>query len=812
MTRLKVKGIVLLIYVCGLVIPTFAQSGAAFSIKGKISAPVELKEITLSLLRAKDSSTVKVEIPDATGSFTFEKVTAGEYFIRIAHLSVKPYQSPVFKLDKDITLDKITLVEKTNTLNEVTITSTKPFIQQQFDKTVVNVENSIVSAGSTALEVLEKAPGISIDQNENVRMRGKQGVMVMIDGKRVPMSGTDLATMLKGMPASNIERIDLITNPSSKYDAEGNSGIIDIRLKKGKRAGTNGSISSSVTQGKYTKMNSSVNLNRHTSNLNLFGSYNYVSRWEFNDLDIYRTFNRDGAVTGIDDQENYFKFLVKTHTYRAGLDYNISPKTVIGIVGSGFNLGLDRTSTNRSVLLNPSSVPQSSSVTGADTETDRFNPALNLNFKQTLDTSGMEITADLDYAKYNFGDEQNYRSRYYDVNNNEIRSPYLLYGNLDGKLDIKSVKVDYSLPLKNRKAKFEAGLKSSWVKADNDLGFYDRSNNGNVFLEDQSNHFLYKENINAAYVNFSKEGKKWNTQLGLRLENTEAEGNQLSTGDSFDRSYYQLFPSGYIGYKINAKHEVGLSVSRRINRPTYNQLNPFRFYINASTYSAGNPYLNPELSYSFELTHTFNQKFIMKYSYSRTTDNIISVLSPDSEESNVVIQTDRNLAKLDYYGLSISAPVQPVNWWNSVNNITFYYGLYSGNLVSTNLKEGRPTLEFNTNNSITLSKTLTAEINGNYQTRSVYAFLDINPFWSLSAGIQKQLWDKKASLKLNVNDIFFTNKIRAVNTSSLYQEHFFQQRDSRTATLNFTYRFGKSPSSPAPRRSSGAEDEKRRAG
>jgi hypothetical protein len=387
-----------------------------------------------------------------------------------------------------------------------------------------------------------------------------------------------------------------------------------------------------------------------------------------------------------------------------------------------------------------------------------------------------------------------------------------LYGDLDGVLTIQSAKVDYTQPLTGIKGKLDAGLKSSLVKADNDLQFFDRSNNGNVLDPGKSNHFIYKENINAAYLNASKKWSKASLQLGLRVENTIADGKQLSDGQEFNRNYTQLFPSAFVGYTVNKMHDLGLSLSRRIDRPTYNQLNPFKYFLDPSTYSTGNPFLKPQLTYSVEFTHTYNQKITAKYSYSRTTDNMISVLSPDPELDKVVVQTDRNLAKYNYYGVNLSVPASVGNWFNSTTNASFYYGLYQGNLANTNLRNGRPTFNINSNNTFVLTKDWTAELTGEYQAREIYGFLDIKPIWFVAGGVQKQLWQKKANVKLNVTDIFYTSKVRATTALTGYTERFYQRRDSRVATVSFTYQFGKNQAAPSRRRTGGAEEEKRRAG
>ncbi|MES3017560.1 MAG: TonB-dependent receptor [Bacteroidota bacterium] len=794
--------------------PVFAQEVRPFQIKGILLGSDNQKtdDVTIQLLKAADRKLVKMEFPDASGNFVFEKIPGGKYLLVTQSMNYARYQSDTISVFENTDLGKIALKQSDNTLKEVVVTAAKPLIQQQYDKTVINVANSLTAVGSTALEVLEKAPGITVDQNDNIAMRGRQGVLIMIDGKLVPMSGQDLANMLRSMSAEQIEKIDLITNPSAKYDASGNSGIIDIRLKKGNNVGTNGTLALSYGQGVYSKLNPSLNINSRSKKLNVFGSYNYGYREDFNDLMIFRNFyTTSSQLTGGNNYDNYFRFAFNNHNLRIGADYNLGKKVIIGFTVNGISSAGDIDADSRAMSFNAANQNTGSFNTSGSNTPERTNASYNLNYKHTLDSAGKELSADFDYARFRSDEIQNYTTNYYGLNQVPTRTPYKLLGDLSGLLDIRSLKVDYSQPLKSWNGRFEAGLKSSFVESDNDVAFYDRSNGSDVLDVGKSNHFIYNENINAAYLNVSGKWKKLNMQLGLRLENTITDGLQIKDNSAFDRNYSQLFPSGYLGYKFSENNDLGLSVSRRINRPSYRQLNPFKVFLDPATSSAGNPFLKPELTNSFEMTHTLKQKYITKIGYSRTTDNILSVLSPDTEP-NTVLQTGRNLAKFDYYNVSFGFPISLGKWLNSTNNALLYYGRYTGNLVNTNLNASRTTFTFNSNNSFVVNKSLSAEFTGNYQGKSTYGFLEIDPIWSMGLGVQQQLFEKRASLKLNVTDMFFTNGIDAYTLLSGYGEHFLQTRDTRVGTLSFTYRFGKTQVPGSRRRSGGAEDEKRRAG
>ncbi len=767
------------------------------------------------LLHAADSSLVKGALTEENGLFRFDGLAAGKYKVTASMVGYTRTMTPIITITEasgTIELEPLLLQQTATNLSEVVVEGQRPLIEQQLDKTVMNVENSIISTGGTALEVLEKAPGVIVDQNDNISMRGRAGVIVMIDGKQVPMSGTELANMLRGLPSDAVSRIELITNPSSKYDAAGNSGIIDIKLKRDKSQGTNGSVNSSLGHGREIKTSHGLQLNHRAGKVALFGSYNYRHNKDYTNLDIYRQFLEGNTVTGIYDQQNRFKFQINSHNARVGADITLSPKTTVGVVAGGYLVDFNRTNNNRSNGLNNMGQIDSSFVTDAIVGHDRSNQSINLNIKHNLDTTGRNITADLDYIRYKNGDLQDFTTNYYTASGELLRPPYLLHGILDGNLTIRSAKADYAQPLKSINGNLEAGLKSSLVSADNDLDFYDRSEGGNVYDTGKSNHFLYDEHINAAYLNTSREWKKLSLQLGLRLENTIAKGKQLSDGQKFNRNYTQLFPSTFLNYTISERHGLGVSVSRRINRPSYNQLNPFKNFLDPSTYTAGNPFLKPELSYAFEVTHTYKQQFITKFNYSRTTNIMVQVLAPDPKVEKLVAQTFENLAEYHYYGMSLSLPVSVGNWFSSLNNATLYYGLYKGNLANTALSNGRPTYNLNSNNTFKLPNDWSTELNATYRAREVYGFLEIDPLWFLSVGVQKQFWDKKGSLKLNVSDVFFSNKVRGVTQVTGYTETFNQSRDSQVATLSFSYRFGKGQASPSTKRSSGAEEEKSRAG
>lgn len=775
----------------------------------KFEKQTSTNDVFIYLFENDSKRLIKTETPNKNGDFKFENISKGKYYLEIGENGKTRELHETFAAQNDIDLGTITAAPNINQLNEVVITKAKPYIERQQGKMILNVDSNIGATGSSAFEVLEKAPGVNVDNNDNISLRGKSGIMIQIDGKPTPMSGSNLANYLRGIPSGNIEKIEFITNPSAKYDAAGAS-IINIKMKKDKKVGMNGSISSSYGQGKYAKNNNGLSLNFRDKKVNAFGNYSFVYREGFNDLKLDRRFYDDGIFTGAFEQDNFLRMNFRNHIARIGADYFASKKHTFGIIINAVSNKFNPTGNNNSDVFDETNTYTSRFQTKNRSRDNWRNHSVNLNHKFAIDTIGTELTTDFDYANYGNNTEQNFTTRYFDLNNNEFQNPYLLYGNIRGDLKIYALKSDFVTILKN-KIKLESGVKSSYVKADNDLAFYDKSSGIPVFDPTKSNHFIYEENINAAYAIASKEFTKWSFNVGLRIENTNITGKQLVDNTSFKNSYTQLFPNAVFNYVLNEKNSLELNYSRRISRPSYDQLNPFKFFLDPTTYKEGNPYLLPQSTHSLELTHIFRQKIFTTLNFSRTTDNITEVIAPSEDNQQLTIQTNKNLNTVDIIGLFAIVPFEINKWWNMNNSLNFYYGYYSGTVANTTIKnEGNFTCNFNSTHSFKLGNGLTAEWTGNYRAREIYAFMDVDPIWYMNIGCQKK-FKNNSVLRFAFNDIFYTNKTTANTAFTDYKENFKVARDTRVATISYTYNFGKS-NGPQRRRVGGAEDIKQRAG
>lgn len=770
-----------------------------------------ITDAVVQLLKAKDSSLVKTEFTDEKGVFKFSRLASENYFIQANVLGYKAYSSNIFSVSGTTVLEPFMLQKSEVTLNEVTVTTRKPYIEREHGKMIVNVENSIASTGSSAFEVIEKAPGVRVDNNDNISFKGKQGVSIWIDGKPTPMTGSDLANYLRGMSSTAVEKIEFIANPSSKYDAAG-SAIINIKLKKDKRLGTNSSISIAYGQGKYHKSNNGVALNHRNKKLNVYASYNNAFRKGFNWLRLDRNFYAADTFQGAYVQDNYLTMNFRNHITRMGMDYYINSKNTLGITVNGATNKFNPTGDNVALVYDKDKLNTSRFETQNRSQDHWYNNSVNVNYKHLFDSTGMELTTDVDYAHFGNSTEQNFTTHYYDLNNIEFQNPYLLYGDINGGLDIYSVKSDFTKPLKSD-ARLEAGLKSSYVTADNNLSFYDKSSGIALYDSTKSNHFLYTENINAVYGNIAKDWKTINVQAGLRVENTYIIGNQLVYQSKFDTTYTQLFPSFFIGRKLNDKNGMELNYSRRINRPGYDQLNPFRFYLDPTTYKAGNPYLQPQTTHSFELTHVYREKIYTTLGFGRTANNIIEVIAPAPNQQKLTIQTYYNLATVDVYSLAVSVPLEVTKWWHTANDVNVYYAAYSGNVANTNIVQaGNLNLNVNTVNTFNFTSDFSGELSANYRTKEVYAYETVRPIWFLNIGLQKKFAEGRAIVKVSFNDIFYSSNARATTRFTGYVESYDARRDTRVATVSFIYKLGNTSLSPSQRRRGGADDIKQRAG
>lgn len=787
-----------------------------------------IESSTITLLRAKDSSVAKISVADKNGKFEFDKIVDGKYFVSVSAVGHEKGYSELFAITPQqnvVALKAIQLVPLTKSLDAVTVVAKKPLVEQKLDRTIVNVEASITNVGASALEVLEKSPGISIDKDGNISLKGKDGVMVFIDGRPTHLSGTDLANLLHSMNANQLDQIEIMTNPPAKYDAAGNAGIINIKTKKSKQYGYNGSANVGYGQGYYPRFNEGLNFNYRVNKVNLFTNLSHNYNMSYNVLTIQRNFHDpvSDEIRSKFDQTARMKNENNSFNGKVGLDYFANKNTTFGIVVTGFSS--DRNFVNRNVTDIYETQTAISSQTRAisTANQDWKNFSTNLNFRQALDTTGTELTADLDYITYDSKNSTSLVNAYLDNLGNPKGRPDTLLGNLPQNIKIYSGKVDYTHPLK-KGARFDAGLKSSFVRTDNDAD-YDSSLNGQRVNDlGRSNHFIYEENINAAYVNLSKPiNKKWSGQFGLRLENTNATGH--STGFVFDglqtmfvpfdstfrRNYTQLFPTAYIQYTKDKNNSFVLNYGRRIRRPDYQSLNPFINFLDKYTFQKGNPNLKPQFSHNIELSHTYKGSVTTTLNYSRTTDIIQNVIE-QNEATNETFVKRENIAKQRQYGISVNASNSITKWWKSNVYVNLFNNKFDGVVNNDFVTIAATTLMLNGSQQFQFSKTLTGEISGFFRTPGIEGVIRTKPFGMVALGVSKQVMKNKGTVRLNLRDVFKTQYFRGESRYGTVDAAFQEHNDSRVVNIGFTYRFSKGKVNQRKRSGGSASDEQNRVG
>jgi ferric enterobactin receptor len=702
--------------------------------------------------------------------------------------------------------------DSTKVLKEVSVSGKKAFTVRKLDRVVVNVDALISNAGTSALEVLEKSPGIQVDQNGTISLKGKSNVTIFIDDKPTYLSGEDLQNYLKSLPSSSLEQIEIMTNPPARYDAAGNGGVINIRTKKGTTRGLNGGFTLAINQGKMTRSPNSFNLNLKDGKMNYFTNLSYNYNHSFSDLDINRRYkNADETTKSFFNQNSFFDRDGHSGNLKVGADYYQSKATTWGVVLSGMGRRSTQENNNTSKLLNPSS-QLDSTITARNVDKIKFyNGGVNLNYRHQFDTTGHGITADADYLAFdNQTDQRYYNSSYF--TNGDLKSQDILSGDLPSKINIYSLKTDYTLPM-IKSWKLDAGLKMSFTKTDNTADYAYTVAEITKTDYDKSNHFIFKERISAAYLNFSKEMKHLSVQLGLRAEDTRSNGNQLGNllkaDSTFKRSYASLFPTFYLQYKIDSasNHQLGFNYGRRIDRPYYQDLNPFISPLDKFTFYVGNPFLRPAYVQSLELSYTFKNKYTLTSSYSNSKDEVNETIEITN---GMYYSRPSNLGRQIVKSLSFNGTFDPLKWlsinvYSELTNVAVKSDFYTGPLNTAG------TFSFsNANAKIILGKGWDAELSGNYRNRMYSAQFILGEIWSANTALQKKL-SSSATLKLSFNDVFYTSiRTGTINNLAQTEANWINKSDSRNAVLSYSYRFGKAFSSASKRNDSGASEEKNR--
>lgn len=797
-------------------LPASAQQ-APFRVSGEVLDPggQGIPYATVTLLKARDSSLVKGTLTDAKGAYRFAGLPAGSYLVSASELGMrKAVRGPVTvdAVHPANTLPAIALAPASQQLAGVQVAAARPTIEHKPGETVVHVENSPVAAGNSVMEVLEKSPGVLVDQDDNISLNGKSGVNVMINGRQTHLSASQLATLLKGMPASAVSSIELMTQPPVKYSAEGTAGIINIVLKQNTALGVNGSLTAGIGYGQYLKYNAGASLNYKSKRLSLYGNYNFNYTKNKFGLDITRDFYQPGAKTVETtlSQASVMRVDGNNHTVQLGMDYTITPRHTLGFVVNGSFAGPGNFNSYSPVhFLNAAGGTDSVSTSTNHTGYNWYNAGANLHYNWDIDQKGSTLAANVDYNRFYQSMPQAISTYVTGPDGDTLHAPDLRQGKQPNRISIYAAKVDYAHPLPG-KAKLEAGVKFSYVHTDNNSSFQVQDEGMWVNDPGNTNHFVYKEQVAAGYVNLSKTfAKGWSGAAGLRAEETGTRTAQLTTDSLNKRNYFELFPNVSVSKAFHANHLLSLSYTRRIDRPDYQSLNPFVYYVDEYTYRVGNPYLKPQFVQSTELSYVFRQRYSAVLSYSHTSDIMAQVIR-QIDSTHATFQTQDNISKLDNLTLNLGIPLSVTKWWSMYYSLMGIYNLYDGVYDGYPLHKGFTTFMANTQQTFIFPKGWKGEVTGMYRTSIILGPAVAGPMGMVSAGISKSLWKDKASLKLNVQDIFQSMNIKGhidfANLHALSEFHAFH----RAANLTFTWNFGNNKVKVKQYQHTGIEEEQER--
>lgn len=810
-----IKTVLSTVWACLTLNFAIAQS-SGYQITGKITGlnkPID--GATVNLLAAKDSSLIKTLVGNANGSFVFDNIKNGSYFISATAIGFGNYSGPLFKIDgKSINLPTIQLQTASTELKEVSVAGQKDFVEQKIDRTIVNVNALISNTGANALEVLQKAPGVVVDQDGNISFKGKSGVMVMIDDKPTYLSAANLATYLRSLPSSALDKIELMDNPPAKYDAAGTAGVINIKTKKNTIRGFNASFNSTYGIGFYGRWRESLNMNYRVDKVNIFANISYNYNQTYRKLEIDRDyFHPDGSPDYSFKDISIFRPTNTAYNAKIGADFFISSNTTWGVVFTGGLFHGRDNSPVYSSFYNTAGALDSTINTQNISHNKFDNGGINLNFSHKYDTTGTTLTFDLDYIRDISGSNQTF------INNTlypggALINSQTIANDLPAFINIYAAKADFSKPLKND-GKFEAGIKSSYVNTDNTANYFNVANGVSTINYDNTNRFLYKENINAAYVNYNKNFKRFGIQTGLRAENTNGKGHQFGNAQkpdsSFVNHYTNLFPTVYLSYKLDTAGHNTLAgrYGRRIGRASYGQLNPFTDIVDKFTQFRGNPFLRPEFTDQYKLSYSYKNLLNISLLYNYVSDVHNETIF---QEGNIFVSTPGNIGYQKNIDLSVNLNLQPTKWWTTSVYAEVYRNRYKGMLYSGEVDQASNSFSGNANNQFTLGKGWSAELSGFFRTGGVSGQFVSIPTGMINSGLQKKILKDKGVLKLSINDMFktFTPSGRInniVNTNASYHNYL----DVRVTTLSFTYNFGKTLNNPPKRKIGSADDEQGRA-
>jgi len=774
-----------------------AQSSQTALVKGKVmdslsSSPLGFASI--SIFSKQDKKMVNGNLAADSGDFSIE-LSPGTYYAEIEFMGYTSYKTAEFILSKEKPVHDLGLIKlavSAGTLSEVVVQTEKSSMQLTLDKKIFNVGKDLANAGGSASDILTNIPSISVDPEGNVKLRGSDNVRILIDGKPSGLVSIKGGSGLQQLQASMVERVEIITNPSARYEAEGMAGIINIVLKKDKRQGFNGSVE--VVTGSPTNLGAALNFNYRHKKINFFINYGITYRKQPFKGSLYQEVY-DADTTFILKQNNKGTFTGFNNNIRGGLDYYFTEKSILTA-----SYLYRRSQGNRILdihyedyLFNDANLSGFSKRRQDEDETEP-NSEYSVSYKKSFAQKGHELIAEVKYLDYWENSDQVFTQNYFNPNGTEDASKAILQKSLNDELEKQWLfQFDYVKPL-GEEGKFETGVRSSFRNMVNDYLVSQLDASGSyVPLPGLDNIFLYDENIHAAYGILGNKSKKISYQAGLRAEWTDVKTTLKESGQVNPRNYVNLFPSAHFTYSLPKENAMQLSYSRRVRRPFYNDLSPFVTFSDSRNFFSGNPDLEPEFSNVIEIGHikSFDKGSFTSSIYYRSTKGKIDRIRTVDAEGNSVTRTE-NLLSEKAFGTEFTSGYSPFKWWKLDFNFNFFYADIDGSNIFPDYKSTTYSWFARQTSRFMFSQNFDVQLRTNYEAPQKTAQGKRKALYYADLSMSKEVFKGKGTLNLNVLDIFNTRKMRTIsNGTNFYADGNIQFR-RRQINLTFNYRIKQS--------------------
>ncbi len=791
------------IRILSLLIFPVALSAQTPSASGKISGTLQdaaskaaVGFANVVLHTAADSSLVTGATSDIKGKFILERVPNGRFILRVSMVGYPAKFVPninVSAASPTINLGIISLKPASTQLREVQVTTERELVQYDLDKKVVNVSKDMAAQSGSVAEVMQNLPSVTVDIEGNVSMRGSTNVTILINGKRSALSNLTLDQI----PANLIESIELITNPSSKYNPEGTSGIINLVMKKEKKPGFHGTAS--VTAGTYDNYNTSLNLNYRYFKWSVNGGYDFRQRTRPGESNSFTTnYYLDTVDQSIDStsyriQNGDRNSTDRSHNFRLGTDYSVTPKITLS-ASALYHFGQDKGNSDiRYQFLDENREQQAYSLRHTNDLEDEQAMDLTLGYRQTFDKKGQELTADLVFNA-NVDDEISH-FRETDMSSSDL--PDVQQTLVDDENYEFAANADYMHPI-SENSNLEAGFRSTFERLDEDSRFFnlDNATNELVYDSELSNHFIYDEQVHALYANYNNKYKTLSYQLGLRAEQTYTTSDQRTQSIVTDNNYFSLFPTLFITNDFDDKNKVQFSYSRRINRPSSRFLNPFVDRSDIYNVQFGNPNLKPEFVNSLEmgyLRYFGNASFNSTVFYRHTSDEIerfrtatAVIVNGDSIPGQQV--TFLNLSSNASYGVELGLNYDVAKWWKLNGSISGFRTELNSTQGDTELSSSRISWNSKLNSTMTIWKDMDIQLSAFYRAPTADIQGRMEQMFSADLGVKKDVLKKNGTISLRVTDIFNTRQFNFLSFGPEFRTESENRRQTRIIYLGFTYR------------------------